>query len=398
MKILFILSRFPYPLEKGDKLRAYYQIKNLSVHHEVVVFALSDRKITNDELNHVKQICKKVEIFHLSRFSILLNLFKALFNKLPLQVAYFYSPKGQQKLNELIKTEKPDHIFCQLVRTAEYVKDNESIPMTLDYMDVFSKGVERRISAAPFYLRPIYKMEYKRLSAYEENVFTRFKNKIIISKQDRDLIPHPQKENIAIISNGVDTDYFKPSPYPSPNLSPKGERFKEFDILFSGNMNYPPNIESAEYLVEKILPLVKKKYPNVKVLISGANPSPRILSLASDNVKISGWVNDIRENFACSKMLVAPMFLSIGLQNKLLEAMAMQIPCITSTLANNALGAENGKSILIADSPEDYAKQIISLLDNETLASQIAMNGYTFVLESHNWKKETEKLERLITA
>ncbi|HXB13638.1 MAG TPA: glycosyltransferase, partial [Bacteroidia bacterium] len=340
MKILFTLSRFPYPLEKGDKLRAYYQIKNLSAHHEVVVFALSDKTITADELKQVEKICKKAEVFHLSRFSILINLFKALFGKLPLQVAYFYSSKAKKQLDELIKNDKPDHIFCQLVRTAEYVKDNESIPKTLDYMDVFSKGVERRISTAPFYLRPIYKMEYKRLSAYEENVFTRFKNKIIISKQDRDLIPHPQKESIVVISNGVDTDYFKPSPNPSPNLSPKGERFKEFDILFSGNMNYPPNIESAEYLVGKILPLVKKKYPNVKVLISGANPSQRILSLASDNVKISGWVNDIRENFACSKMLVAPMFLSIGLQNKLLEAMAMQIPCITSTLANNALGAE----------------------------------------------------------
>ena len=387
MKILFILSRFPYPLEKGDKLRAYHQIKNLSAQHEVIVFAVSDRKVTKEELTQVKQVCSRVDIFHLSKFSILFNLFKAFFGKLPLQVAYFYSARAQQKLKEFISTEKPDRIFCQLVRTAEYAKAYKSIPTTLDYMDVFSKGVERRLSNAPFYLRPVYRMEFRRLSSYEKTVFDFFKNKIIISKQDRDLIPHLAKDSIVIISNGVDTDYFKPV-----------DSKKEFDILFSGNMNYPPNIESAEYLVEKILPLVRKKYPEIRVLISGANPNRRILSLASKNVTVSGWVNDMRENFRRSKMLVAPMFLSIGLQNKLLEAMAMQIPCITSTLANNALGAVNGKSILVADTPEEYAKQIILLLDNENLARELSMNGYKFVVENHSWQKETEKLEKVITA
>jgi len=385
MKIVVILSRFPYPLEKGDKLRAYHQIKTLSVNNEVVVFALSDRKVSPDEIAHVKQICSRIEVFHLSRFSIIISLFKALFGRLPLQVAYFYSSKAQRKLNALIASENPDHIYCQLVRTAEYAKDYQSIPKTLDYMDVFSKGIERRLSTAPFYLRPIFNMEYKRLVEYEQNVFARFKNKIIISQQDRDMIQHPDKGQISVISNGVDTDYFKPI-----------DSKKEFDILFSGNMNYPPNIESAEYLVNKILPLVQKKYPDIKVLISGANPHRRILLLASKNVKISGWINDIRESYMRSRILVAPMFLSIGVQNKLLEAMAMKIPCITSTLANNALGAEKGKSILVADTPEEYSTQIIALLENNNLANEIAMNGYSFVFAGHSWQKETEKLEKLI--
>jgi sugar transferase (PEP-CTERM/EpsH1 system associated) len=385
MKIVVILSRFPYPLEKGDKLRAYHQIKTLSVNNEVVVFALSDRKVNPDEIAHIKQICSRIEVFHLSRFSIIISLFKALFGRLPLQVAYFYSSKAQRKLNALIASENPDHIYCQLVRTAEYAKDYQSIPKTLDYMDVFSKGIERRLSTAPFYLRPIFNMEYRRLVEYEQSVFARFKNKIIISQQDRDLIQHRDKGQISVISNGVDTDYFKPI-----------DSKKEFDILFSGNMNYPPNIESAEYLVNKILPLVQKKYPDIKVLISGANPHRRILLLASKNVKISGWINDIRESYMRSRMLVAPMFLSIGVQNKLLEAMAMKIPCITSTLANNALGAEKGKSILVADTPEEYSTQIIALLENNNLANEIAMNGYSFVFAGHSWQKETEKLEKLI--
>jgi len=387
LKILFILSRFPYPLDKGDKLRAYHQIKNLSKQHEVTLFSLNDSKLTNEAIAHVKQYCSHLEVHNLSKFQIALNLLKALFNRLPLQVAYFYSQKAQNKLNQLIVAQKPDHIICQLIRTAEYVKHISNVPKTLDYMDVFSKGTERRVSSAPFYMSPLLKMEHRRLAAYENHIFSYFTNLVIISEQDRNLIQHPEKLKISIISNGVDTDYFKPI-----------QHKKEYDILFNGNMQYPPNIEGAEYLVNKILPLVKKTHPTVKVLISGTNPNKRVLSLASEHVTVSGWVNDIRENFARSKMLVAPMFLSIGLQNKLLEAMAMQIPCVTSTLANNALGAENGKNILVADTPEQYAEHINALLTNEKKANEIALNAYNFVLANYQWQQETEKLENLITA
>lgn len=385
MKILVILSRFPYPLEKGDKLRAYNQIKALSKHHEIILFALTENSPTQNDIDNIKPLCSHLEIFKLSRLSIIKNLVRTFFGKLPMQVGYFYSSAAQRKINSLVESQNPDHIFCQLIRTAEYAKPYKNIPSTLDYMDVFSMGIQRRMSTAPLLLKPAFRMEYKRLVNYEKNIFGFFKNKIIISGQDRDLMPVADKEKITIISNGVDTEYFKPI-----------KQSKDFDILFNGNMNYPPNIESAEYLVHKILPIVRKKYPSVKTLISGTNPNKRILALASDTIKVSGWVNDIRENFAHSRMLVAPMFLSIGLQNKLLEAMAMQIPCITSTLANNALKAENGKSILIADTPEQYAEYIISLLDNEQKAADIALNGYNYVHKNFSWEKETEKLEKLL--
>lgn len=385
MKILVILSRFPYPLEKGDKLRAYNQIKALSKHHEIILFALTENSPTQNDIDNIKPLCSHLEIFKLSRLSIIKNLVRTFFGKLPMQVGYFYSSAAQRKINSLVESQKPDHIFCQLIRTAEYAKPYRNIPSTLDYMDVFSMGIQRRMSTAPLLLKPAFRMEYKRLVNYEKNIFGFFKNKIIISGQDRDLMPVTDKEKITIISNGVDTEYFKPI-----------KQSKDFDILFNGNMNYPPNIESAEYLVHKILPIVRKKYPSVKTLISGTNPNKRILALASDTIKVSGWVNDIRENFAHSRMLVAPMFLSIGLQNKLLEAMAMQIPCITSTLANNALKAERGKSILIANTPEQYAEHIISLLDNEQKAADIALNGYNYVHENFSWEKETEKLEKLL--
>lgn len=383
---MIILSRVPYPLEKGDKLRAFNQLKQLSKKHQIVLVALNDKPLHENALNELKKYCVSISIVPFSKLTVIGNLFRTLFTGKPLQVGYFYFAKAQRKVDELIKKHQPQHIYCQLIRTSEYVKAYPQIPKTLDYMDVFSKGMERRRSTDPFYMKPVLWLEHKRLLRYERKVFDRFNNKTIISEQDRQFIPHPRREEIVVIPNGVDTDYFKPL-----------IRKRDFEILFNGNMNYPPNIESAEYLIEKIMPYVWNRRPAVKVLISGSSPNKRVMELASERVVISGWVDDIRENFARSSMLVAPMQISIGLQNKLLEAMAMQLPCITSSLANNALKAKAAEQILVADNPEQYALYILDLLQNEARAKQIAMNGYRFALSNYDWKKTGDLLDRVIT-
>ncbi len=384
MKLLVILSRVPYPLEKGDKLRAFNQIKQLSKNNEIILFALNDQALDPKALEELSKYCVAISIIKFSKITIFFNLLRSLFNGLPLQVGYFYFEKAQKKVDELIKKHNPDHIYCQLIRTVEYVKAYPNIPKTLDYMDVFSKGMERRKLKESFFMKPILSMEYKRLLKYEHDAFHYFNTTTIISEQDKNLIPHPKKQEIRVIQNGVDTDYFKPIPFK-----------KEFELLFNGNMNYPPNVESVEYLVNKVMPLVWKKLPGTRLLISGASPNGKVLALKSDRVVVSGWVDDIRENFAKSKILVAPMQISIGLQNKLLEAMAMQLPCITSTLANNALGAKPNEQILVADTPEQYAQSIIELLEDEVKAKQIAMNGYQFVIKNFNWQSTTAQLEQL---
>jgi sugar transferase (PEP-CTERM/EpsH1 system associated) len=387
MKLLVLLSRVPYPLEKGDKLRAFNQLKELSKKHQVILFALNDSVLDKDAENELKKYCRGISIIRFSRFTIFFNLLRSFFNGQPFQVGYFYFGKAQKKVDELIAKHQPDHIYCQLIRTTEYVKKYPHIPKTLDYMDVFSKGMERRKSTEPFYMKPFLVMEHRRLVRYEKKIFSYFNNRTIISEQDRSFIPHPDRQKIVVVPNGVDTSFFRPLQQP-----------KKYELLFNGNMNYPPNIESVEYLVEKVMPYVWSKMPGVRLLISGASPSDEVLALASDRVVVSGWVNDIRENFAKSKILVAPMQISIGLQNKLLEAMAMQLPCVTSSLANNALGAKPGEQILVADTPEQYARHIIDLLQNEAKAKTIAMNGYQFVTSRFNWQQTTAILERLISS
>ncbi len=384
MKLLVILSRVPYPLEKGDKLRAFNQIKELSKRNKIILVALNDSKLDPRALDELKKYCVAISIVPFSKLTVFKNLVRTFFSSKPLQVGYFYFSKAQSKVDEVIKKHQPDHIYCQLIRTTEYVKKYKDIPKTFDYMDVFSKGIERRKTTDPFYMKPFLGMEYRRLLKYEHDIFSYFKNKTIISEQDKNLIPHPDKNEITVIPNGVDTEYFKAIKFE-----------KEFELLFNGNMNYPPNVESVEYLVNKIMPLVWTKLPNARLLISGASPSKKVLALKSEKVEVSGWVDDIRYNFAISKVLVAPMQISIGLQNKLLEAMAMQLPCVTSTLANNAIGAKHDNQVMVADTPEEYAKHIIELLENETKAKQIAYNGYNFVINNFNWQSTTAKLEKL---
>jgi polysaccharide biosynthesis protein PslH len=384
LKIFCITSRVPWPLEKGDKLRAYNQLRQLSAKHEIVLCALNDSALHPDAMQELKKFCSEVHVVNLSKGGIFLNLVKGLFSSLPMQVAYFTSNAAKQKVDRLIRASKPDRIYCQLIRTAEYVRPH-SIPRIIDYMDVFSKGVERRISKVSFLKRGVFRMEWKRLLNYEREAFSFFEAHTIISVQDRELLPVPDTGSVHVIPNGVDTAFFAPAPAE-----------KDFELLFNGNMNYPPNIESVEYIVGKILPLVWKTKPHVRLLISGANPSQRVQELQSEKVVVTGWVDDVRKSFARSKILVAPMQSSIGLQNKLLEAMAMRIPCITTTLSNNAIKAIPDSQVLVADTPEQFTTHIHLLLDHPEKAERLAENGYRMVHERFNWEQTCRQLETVI--
>ncbi|HEV7231325.1 MAG TPA: glycosyltransferase [Bacteroidia bacterium] len=388
MKLLYLTSRVPFPLDKGDKVRAYHQIEELSKYHEVCLFSLNDQDLHPKALESLRKICSRVEVVNLNKAELFLNLIRTFAGNKPMQVGYFHNARTQAAFLRLFNEFKPDYVFCQLIRTAEYARGLPS-SKTLDYMDVFSKGIERRIKKVNFFQRPFFRMEYKRLLRYENEIFKEFDNRTIISKQDRDLIPHPDNLSIEVIPNGVDLGFFHA---PEP-----GEQFrKEFEIIFNGNMSYPPNVESAVFLVDSIMPHVWKKYPKARVLISGTNPANRVRELSSERVRVSGWVEDVRTNFAKSQMLVAPMQSSIGLQNKLIEAMAMKLPCVTSTLANNALAAKDGVEVLVADEPAEYAEKIFLLIENKAFARQIAEKGYAFVKESYNWAKAGEQLNALI--
>lgn len=381
MKIFVILSRVPFPLDKGDKLRAYHQIKELSKSHTIYLCCLDDNNTPQKDIDHLNEFCEEVTVIKLRKWQSILNLGIGLFSSLPFQVWYFYQRHAHNQVKNLITAYQPDHIYCQLIRVAEYVKNEHSIPKTLDYMDTFSKGIERRIDGSGM-LKPLFKSENQRLIKYENLIFEYFENKTIISDQDLNFILHQNREQIKIIPNGIDLDFFKPM-----------ESEKEYDLVFVGNMSYAPNVESAIFIVKKILPILLKQNPNIKVLLSGASPAKNVLDLASENVTVSGWVEDIRHSYSKGKIFIAPLNIGTGLQNKLLEAMAMEIPCITSTLANNALKAVHNKHVLIGNSPDEYANLVLELLNNDDKRNKLAKEGKNYIEQNFSWKNSTKILK-----
>lgn len=386
-KLVILLSRFPYPLEKGDKLRAYNQLKELSKHFKITLITTTDEKIHKESIEEIKRYCSTIYIIKLSKISILINLFFQFFTNKPFQTGYFFSSKNKARIESILKEIKPDHIYCQLIRISEYVKNYHDCPKTIDYMDALSKGMERRALKAPFYLKWLFNMEAKRLSDYERKIFDYFENQIMISEQDKNYILHPNRSNIICIPNGVDKSFFETY-----------DIEKDADIVFIGNLSYAPNIEATLFLHEKILPYFILKNPTFKLLISGASPSISIKKIAdiNRNIELTGWVDDIKSSYARGKIFVAPMMIGTGMQNKLIEAMAMGVPCVTTTLANNAIQAVHNESILVANSQDEFILEIERLLNDKDLYHKIALAGKKLVQSKYQWESTTKILVDLI--
>lgn len=380
MKIFVVLSRFPYPLEKGDKLRAYHQIKELSKQHQIYLAAISDIPIEPQWKQELEKFCVEVHTFRLYKPIIYLNLLIGLFGNKPLQTYYFHSRIAHKKINRLIKIIQPNHLYCQLIRTTEYIKNIQHIPKTLDYQDALSHGMFSQAKKLKGFSKKIHLLEAKRLSAYENRIFDYFNFHTIISEQDKDCISHPQKEKIVVIKNGIDNYFLN---YQNTINKP------EFDCVFVGNLSYEPNVRCVEFIAHELVPLLNKE---IKILIAGANPNTRVKNCAGPQISITGWVDDIRTAYCNAKVFIAPLFIGTGLQNKLLEAMALQKTCITTSLVNERLGAENHKQILIADSAEAFKNCIEQILNDEKLSQQIALEGHQFIKENYSWEKSTALL------
>ena len=386
MKLFVLLSRFPYPLEKGDKLRAYYQLKELSKNNEIHLHCLTTSPVKTEWVKELEPFCAEINIYKLKKPLIWWNTIKQFFSEAPFQVGYFYQKAIQRKINIAIKKVEPEHIYCQLIRTAEYVKNIHNISKTIDYQDALSAGMLRRAAIAKGIKKRLFQTEGARLAAYENRIFDYFNHHTIISEQDKQLINHPQKEAIKVIKNGISEDF----------LNFKSDQEKQYDLIFTGNMNYPPNIECCEFLVHKIKPLLNS---DISIVLSGATPNQRILDLAKvQNVTVTGWVDDIKNAYASASIFVAPLFIGTGLQNKLLEAMAMGLPCITTSLANNALGATVDEEILVANTAEQFANKIKQLMIDESRFEKISASGKSFVRKEFSWNDTVVKLERLFQA
>lgn len=386
MKILVLTSRLPWPLDKGDKLRAYHQMGELAKTHDVYLFSLTSGKesLAANESTPLSSMTKGLVVHRVSTVKRLLRLTLAPFSARPFQVHWFYQRTAKQELDRWIAEIQPDVIYCQLVRMATYVQHMHHIPKVIDYMDALSAGIARQSRLAPRLLRWVYRIEYRRLKGFESTVFDYFDSKTIISSADRKLIQHAENHHIEVVPNGIDTEFFN-------RIHFAGEQREDHVLLFSGNMSYPPNVDAAKQLVNDVLPHVQT--PGVKVVIAGTDPAPEVRALASENVEVTGWMEDIRSAYASATLFVAPLRIGTGQQNKILEAMAMQLPCITTQhVASGFPAMETSVPLKVANSPEGLARHVDRLLYDSKLAQSAGSLSRKWVEKHCAWHASTKKL------
>lgn len=392
MKVFVLASRIPFPLEKGDKLRLHHQLKHLSATHEVTLCCLSEHNLTPEQHEALLPLVKEIHVVRLSWVRRMWRMAWSWALRLPFQVVWFTESKAKTHVQKLIRDAQPDVIYCQLVRCAEYVKDLHDIPKVLDYMDALSAGMHRRShTKATIHQRGmqwLLRTEGTRLARYESRVFDYFDACTIISQNDRLLIQHRERDRIHLIPNGVDLDAFSPTiPVAIREDCPKV-------ILFTGNMSYPPNVDAAHHFVEDILPLVS--HPNVNVILAGAEPKPSLKALASDRVTVTGWVDDIAAEYRGATLFVAPLRIGTGLQNKVLEAMATELPCVLSPHAFAPLNLPSTGHALVCDSAQAFARAIDDLLNNPSQALDMAQRAKASIESQFTWEAHSASLSQLM--
>ena len=393
MKVFVLTSRIPFPLEKGDKLRLHHQLKHLGETHEVTLCCLSDSGLTEEQHEALRPMVKEIHVVRLSLMRRIWRMAWSWASRLPFQVVWFTERKAKRHIRELIQAHQPDVIYCQLVRCAEYVKDLHELPKVLDYMDALSAGMHRRShTKSSLHQRAtqwLFRTEGTRLARYESRVFDYFDACTIISQNDRLLIQHRDRDRIELIPNGVDLEAF------APKTLSKAASTNDPVILFTGNMSYPPNVDAAQHLVEDILPLVS--HPTVRVVLAGAEPKPSLKALASDRVTVTGWVDDIVEVYQQATLFVAPLRIGTGLQNKVLEAMATELPCVLSPHAFAPLNLPSTDHAVVCDSAQSFATAIDDLLNAPQKATHMAQRARTSIEAQFTWQAHSESLAQLLS-
>lgn len=354
--------------------------------NEVHLIALNENNVPDNHYQALLPFCESIHIFVLPLHKRILQLVISPLKKIPLQVAFFYNNGIKKEIERLADEIRPDLIHCHLIRTTEYVKDINTVKKSLDFMDAFAKGMEKRqMIEQNIFKRFLFTYEKNQLYKYEAKVFNFIDKFCIISNQDKNSIQSSRANEIKVIPNGVDFETFHPK-----------SQEKTYDLLFMGNLSYPPNIDAVKFLANEIIPLVKKYKPTIKLLIAGINAPIRIKKLQSENIDIIENFENISDSIAISKIMIAPMRISIGLQNKILQAMAMKTPCIVSTFSNNAINAPVNKAIIEANTSIEFSKEIINLLNNEIKAIEMGEEGYKFVKEHFSWEIQNELFTQLI--
>lgn len=386
-RLAVLASRFPYPVEKGDKLRLYHQLKQMSSDYDIYLFALVDESLESEHIVKVDQYCAKVFVYRDRTLHRSLRVIRNYMNRWPAQVRYFYSTQIHKDFLKDFYTINADVIYCQLYRMAPYLIGIQA-PKVLDVMDSFGAIATLHADhSRRWYDRMFWRRERHLIKRYEKNLMKQFDHFTVISERDAETLDFQSSRQVSIVRNGIDVDYFQA--YRGDHAIP------EYDLSFIGNLDYKPNKEGVRYLIKEILPVFRQNNYKIKILIGGkgADNLNKVYGNIPE-VTFHDWYDDIRDAYYSARIFVVPLFLGSGMQNKVLEALACDRPVICTSHVINGMPMLKD-NVYIADRPEVFFEEYIRMLKEES--EPIEQSGTLTVLKNElTWEAQGTILNEIL--
>lgn len=390
MRIFFVCQRVPFPPDRGDKITTFNEIRHLSKTHEVHVFCLADGVRDLDNISGLDGYAESVTAVPLSGFASRLRALKALLTGAPLSVAAFSEAGLHAAIRRKFDQIRPDLIIVYSCNVAQYAEHFAQIPRVMQFAELDSGrwGQYAKRSYPP--LSWIYAIEQRRFFAYERHIAHLFSHGLVctaVEKREFErLIPGAP---VSLVGNGVDLDYFCTAGRPKRPAS----------IVFTGVMDYLPNIDAVLWFCGEILPLILEQVPKANLVICGSRPSPAVRRLAEQRgVTVTGRVPDTRPYLDESEVFVAPLRMARGVQNKVLEALAMGLPCVSSTAAHSGTVIPEGEGILATDDPKTFAGHVVRLLRDGNYRAAMARKARAAAEAHYRWDRQMAQLDQVIAA
>lgn len=395
MRILFVT---PYPPSR-IRVRGFEFLAQLQKQHDVTIVTQCASDQEQADIDGLRKQGYGVVVVRESRKQAALRSGLALVGSVPLQVAYARSPRFTQEVQRLCEQHAFDVVHVEHLRgMASMGPLLRGYPLVWDAVDCISLLSKQTMAAGPSLpVRLVARLEHKRTRRYEASLLHALQHVVVTSERDRQAMielrrafTHAPRHSgaeadagIAVLPNGVDLDYFRPRQYPRRPLN----------LVFSGKMSYHANVAAALYLRQHIMPLIWEHRPEVTLTIVGSKPPKAIRDLANDpRVEVTGYVDDMRTYVGGAEVMLCPMVYSVGIQNKVLEAMALGTPVVVAAQAAEALGARAGSDVLLAGSAQEFATSVLRLLDDADLRATLSRNGRAYVEQKHDWEVAATRL------
>lgn len=368
-------------------------IKHLARNHEIHLCCLADNRNDLAYRNQLNEYAASVDVVYRSKEKAQLEALSRLLTRQPLSLGYFYSRALSRMVRKRIEQVDPDLILVYSSSMVQYVPARHLSRVVLDMVDVDSeKWIEySRYSAKP--MSWIYRLEGGRLRRYELQMVQECAHTVLSCQREVEILRGSAAlEKISTVFNGVDDRYFDPA-----NVGTKENSKRKNTIVFAGAMDYYPNVNAVTYFVREILPPIRQQMPHAEFHIVGSNPSEEVRRLVRHpGVTVTGYVEDIRPYLASATVFVAPLRIARGIQNKILEAMAMRCAIVTTSQALGNIEASAGKDLLVADHPETFATQVIRLIGDADLNKQMGDNARQLVERRYRWTQRLNRLEDIL--